>query len=261
MERKKILVFYILMLFLCISVSAQKRFDNNKGETWYGGGVVANQYSISNIYEMLVDESIFQLTPHEERSVNALGGSLWIRYGAPYTDFFIEGQFSLLTAFKPVGQFEEFEGGHFYLDNNRGLEYSILFDYDQVNIGIFPGYFLPLPNRHVTGFGMYFNLGLSWSILSGTSIDYVSNDSQFDLGIEESLEMGLKYRNNLTFMPGVGIQQKIDNRLAIELRYSQGWGLMDIIETQANPYFWRERLNKTRVAHQVALTALVLLDR
>lgn len=254
------LLLYASLLLMHLPSHAQRFYEHN-GESWYGGGLVANQYSISSIYEMLVDESIFLLTPHEERSVNAIGGSFWIRYGAPYSDFFIEGQFSLLSVYKPQGQFEKFEGGHFYLQNDRGLEYSILFDYDQVSFGVFPGYFLPLPNREKTDFGIYLTAGLNWSILSGTSIDYASNEPQFDLAVEESLEMGLKYRNNLTFLPGIGIQQKFNNNLALELRYSQGWGLVDIIETQENSYFWRERLNKTRVAHQVALTFLVLFDR
>lgn len=261
MNFKFILVLQVLILLFCLPLSGQQRFnEDSDGEFWYGGGAIATQSSMNGIYEMLVDESIFLPTPHDERIVNTVGGTFWARHGAAYSNFFIEGQFSFLTVLNPVKQLENFEGGHFYLKNDMGLEYAILFDYDQVSFGISPGWFIPLPNVDASTLGLYIIAGFNWTIISGTSIDYVSNEPQFDLAIEESLEAGLKYRNDLTFLPGIGLQAKANDKLAFELRYNQGWGLQDIIETQANPFFWREKTNNTRIHHQLALTAVVQFD-
>lgn len=238
-------------------VGQTQRFSDNDGEAWYGGGVIANQQSISGIYSMLVNGAVFAPTPYEERKVNAIGGTFWTRFGAPYSDFFIEGQFSFLSNIKTT---DTLEGGHFYLENETGLKYKILFDRDYINFGLFPGWFLPFPNRDQSALGVYLTAGLVWSITSGNSIDYQSNESQFDLGVEAALEQGIKFRNDFLFMPGAGIQFKLNDNIALEGRYNQGWGLSDIFETQNNPYFWREQENKTRIHHQLALTCLVRFD-
>jgi len=259
MKHLLFLVFLQLLASLAIAQRNQRFSNDNKGETWYGGGPIANQSNISNIYDMLVDGTIFQVTPYEERSINTLGGTFWTRFGVPYTDFFIEGQFSFLSTIQSK---DKLAGGHFYLMNDKGLEYSILFDYDQVNFSFSPGWFLPLPNRDISAFGCYLTAGLTYSTLAGTRIIYTSNEPQFDLAIKAALEQGLKYRNDFLFVPGIGVQYKFnDDDVAIEARYTQGWGLVDILETQQNPYFWREQDNRTRIQHQLALTCLIRFDR
>lgn len=238
-----------------LNAQRDQRFSNDvKGETWYGPGAVFAELAISNLYEMLVDGAVFLPTPHEERSVYTTGGAFWIRYGAPYSDLFIEGQVSYLSNIKVKNPLE---GGHFYIKNDRGLEYSILFDYDYVSFGFLPGWFLPLPNRDRAAFGVYVTAGFVWTIASGRSIDYWSNEPQFDLGVEKTLEQGFKFRNDFAGLCGLGLQYKHNDDWAIDLRYTQGWGLVDILETQANPYFWTEQDNRTRIKHQLGLTFLI----
>lgn len=259
MKSKHALILLLFISLLSLSLSAQ-RFSDTDGEAWYGGGFVASQFSISGIYDMLVDESIFLPTPHDDRRVNTIGGALWTRFGAPESDFFIEGQFGFQSVLKSG---EPIDGGHFHLKNDMGLDYTILFDYDQVNFSLFPGWFIPINTDNST-FAVYLTSGFTWSILTGTSIDYVSNESQFDLAIEESLEQGFKYRNDFVLQVGGGVQFRPDiggaDDLSIEIRYTQGWGQVDILETQNNPFFWREKGNKTRLHHQLALTALFRFD-
>jgi hypothetical protein len=251
------LILVLPVLIFCLPLSAQRFYNlSNNSEAWFGGGLVVSQSSISGVYDMLVDEAIFLPTPHDNRIVNNIGGAFWVRYGVLDSDFFIEGQFSVQSVLKTG---EPIDGGHFYLKNDKGLEYSILFDYDQVNFSMFPGWFIPI-NTDSSPLGVYITSGITWSILSGTSIDYVSNEPQFDLAIEASLEEAFKYRNDLLLQVGGGIQLKPDipgeDDIVIELRYTQGWGQIDIMETQNNRFFWREKENKTRMHHQLALTVL-----
>lgn len=256
MKFKFALALVMFIFVTCASLTAQRNNDNDS-EAWISPVLIGSQMSFSGIYEMLVDESIFLPTPHEERKVNTLGGALWARFLAPESNFFVEGQFAFHSVTKTNEPMDE---GHFYLENNMGLEYTILFDYDQVNFGLYPGWFFPFKDNHKSGFGAYITAGITFSILSGTSIDYLSTEPQFDLAIEESLEQGFKYRNDLILQVGGGVQYKFHDALALEARYTQGWGQVDIIETQNNPFFWREKQNKTRLHHQLALTLLFLFN-
>ena len=256
MKLKIILALTVCVYTVHLPLSAQRNYDNDS-EAWIGPAIMGSQTSFGGIYEMLVDESIFLPTPYEERIVNTLGGAIWTRFLAPKSNFFIEGQFafhSIMNTGEPMDE------GHFHLENDMELEYTILFDYDQVNFGLFPGWFFPFSDNHRSALGAYITAGVSWSILSGTSIDYVSNEPQFDLAIEESLEQGFKYRNDLILQVGGGVQYKLHDALALEARYTQGWGQIDILETQNNPFFWSDKTNKTRLHHQIALAVLFLFN-
>jgi len=259
MTKKKFLLLLLCLLSISFfsTNSFAQRFADEGAAFWNGIGPGFSQSSIERIYPMIVDTTKFAYTQHEERKVNAIGLSYWFRAGVPDTGLFGEFGFSIFS--NDRSKQTENEGGHFYLQNERGLEYTILFDYDHIGLSGHIGYFFS--DLFLSGespIGLYLVGGMKWTIPSGKGILYKSSESEFNLAVQETLRNALKIRNDVQFSAGAGIQFFLFDGFAVETRYSTAWGLADIIETQNNPYFWIEDSgNKTRLHHQFTLAFLL----
>lgn len=239
----------LLFLLLYADTIHAQRYDDPV--VMGGVAAIATRGGISDLYPMLINEEIFLPTPHEERMMDAVGGLLWIRMGYGGTSLFLEGHFSVTGH---IALPESLEGGHFYLENNKGDNYRITFDYNRTSLGLQPGFFL-IGQREEPSFGLYITAGINWAISSGSRILYKSNKPQFDLGERQALRNGLKIRNDFGFTAGIGMQFNIDF-LRVELRYNREWGMIDLIETQNNSFYWQDTpFNRTQF-HQFTLGVL-----
>lgn len=138
-------------------------------------------------------------------------------------------------------------GGDFnYIDVND-LDYTIQFKYQYLNISI-------LTKMYLAG-GLHVSLGPTLGLnLTNTSLQYRSNmpDLGPDLQIQQSLREVLKGKNNFMLTGGIGFDAGMG--LGIEARYNLG--LVDVLETQANGFFFIENDNRSS-SIQVTVSYLI----
>lgn len=129
-----------------------------------------------------------------------------------------------------VGQSAKFK----YSDIN-GLDYTIKFPYSYLCLSPVLKYY------PVAGFNVSVGpqLGL---ILDGSNLKYTSNmpDLGPDLQIQQSLREVLKGNNNVSFLFGLGYDAPFG--LSVDARI--GFGISDVIETQANGFYFIENKNR-----------------
>lgn len=133
-----------------------------------------------------------------------------------------------------------------YMDVND-LDYTMDFNYQYLNINM-------MVKMYLTG-GIFFNVGPTLGLnLTNTSLTYKSNMPELgpDLQIQQSLREVLKGKNNLSLSGGIGFDSEMG--LGIEARYNLG--LVDVLETQANGFFFIENDNLSN-SIQVTVTYLI----
>lgn len=135
------------------------------------------------------------------------------------------------------------EGGDFKYDDVNGLEYQIQFRYEYLNITPqFKIYPLAEYGDAISGFhiGIAPQIGVN---LASTNIFYTSNTEVIgqDLQIQQNLREVLKGKNNFSLGLSVGVEI---GRLFFEGRWNIGF--TDVIETQANGYYFIENKNRSQ---------------
>lgn len=135
------------------------------------------------------------------------------------------------------------EGGDFKYDDVNGLEYHIQFRYEYLNISPqFKIYPFAEFGEGISGFhvGIAPQLGVS---LASTNIVYTSNTEVIgqDLQIQQNLREVLKGKNNVSLGLSAGIEL---GRFFVEARWNIG--LNDVVETQANGYYFIENRNRSQ---------------
>ncbi len=133
-----------------------------------------------------------------------------------------------------------------YMDVND-LDYTIDFNYQYLNISMMIKMYLTR--------GAFFNLGPTLGLnLTRTSLTYKSNMPELgpDLQIQQSLREVLKGKNNFSLSGGIGYDAEMG--LGIEFRYNLG--VVDVLETQANGFFFIENDNLSN-SIQVTVTYLI----
>ena len=135
------------------------------------------------------------------------------------------------------------EGGDFMYDDVNGLEYQIQFRYEYLNISPqFKIYPLAEFGEGISGF----HVGIAPQIsvnLASTNIVYTSNTAIIgqDLQIQQNLREVLKGKNNVSIGLSAGMEV---GRLFVEARWNIG--LTDVVETQANGYYFIENKNRSQ---------------
>ena len=125
----------------------------------------------------------------------------------------------------------------------NGLEYQIQFRYEYLNITPqFKIYPLAEYGDAISGFhiGIAPQIGVN---LASTNIFYTSNTEVIgqDLQIQQNLREVLKGKNNFSLGLSVGVEI---GRLFFEGRWNIGF--TDVIETQANGYYFIENKNRSQ---------------
>ncbi|MCB0646705.1 MAG: PorT family protein [Saprospiraceae bacterium] len=127
------------------------------------------------------------------------------------------------------------QGGRFDYSDINGLEYTIRFPYSYLCLSPILKYY-PVGGFNI---GVGPQLGL---ILDGSNLKYTSNMPELgpDLQIQQSLREVLKGNNNVSFLFGLGYDAPFG--LSIDARF--GFGISDVIETQANGFYFIENKNR-----------------
>jgi len=176
---------------------------------------------------------------HPEATYNT---SIVPRYGAAAGLFFYyKFRGGSFLAIQPEIVFA-MQGGDFKYDDVNGLEYMIQFRYEYLNITPqFKIYPLAEFGEGVSGFhiGIAPQIGVN---LASTNIIYNSNTEVIgqDLQIQQNLREVLKGKTDVSIALSAGIEI---GRLFLEARWNVG--LQDVIETQANGYYFIENRNRS----------------
>ncbi len=134
-------------------------------------------------------------------------------------------------------------GGMFRYSDVESLEYTIGFKYSYFNIA-------PILKLYLAH-GLHFNVAPRLSFgLQESNLTYVSNQPELgpDLQIQQSLREVLKGKNNFNVLIGLGY----DMPFGLSLGFEYHIGFSDVIETQANGFYFIENKNAT-AAYQVTL--------
>jgi len=125
-------------------------------------------------------------------------------------------------------------GGRFLYSDVNGLDYTMNFRYNYLRL--VPAIkFYPAAGLNVT-------VGASVGfILNADRLDYTSNMPELgpDLQIQQSLRQALTGRGNVGLVAGIGYELPIG--LGLDVRYI--YGFSDVIETQANGFYFIESKN------------------
>lgn len=222
--------FTFLTCLYAISLIGQLDYD----EWHYGvqGGVTLNQ--ISGINSMIIPGE-FSTETYSTKSDYRLGytASFFL-----YHRFRNQSQNSKGSRFAiQPGVSYSINGGDFNYSDINGLDYTIQFNYQYFNV-----YFLTKIYPGQDG-GFFVTFGPQLGInVNQTAIDYVSNMPELgpDLQVTQSLREVLKGSTNFSVFGGIGFETK--SGFMIEARY--GFGLSDVIETQANGFRFIENKNR-----------------
>ncbi|NNF33688.1 MAG: PorT family protein [Saprospiraceae bacterium] len=138
-------------------------------------------------------------------------------------------------------------GGDFSYSDVNELDYTMQFKYQFLNLSI-------MSKLYLAG-GLYAELGPTLGLnLTGTSLQYNSNMPELgpDLQIQQSLREVLKGKNNFMLSGGIGYESEMG--LGISARYNLG--VVDILETQANGFFFIENEN---LSNSICVTVSYLI--
>jgi len=214
--------FCCLLPFLVLS----QRFYEEEGFFW-GLKAGANYASIDGIGSTLISP-IYPADTYTTNTTHQVGGTaaLFFDYRFPYSRMGtrVELSYSML-------------GGGFSYSDVEGLEYDLRFDYEYFN-------FTPALKLNFPADWSYLIAGAQFGVnLSPEKIFYDSNDEtpNLDLQVQQSLREVLKGQSNFGLLFGIG-GELFENRLSIEARYLLG--IKDVIETQANSFFFEEFSNR-----------------
>jgi len=210
----------LVLLFAPLLVQAQLDDD----EWFYGLRAGATYSQIDGISTSLI-RPIYP----EETYTTALESTIGFTTGAYVYMRFNKSRFAI----QPEIGYADMGGRFLYTDIND-LEYNIDFRYNYLRL--VPAIkFYPAAGFNVT-------VGASVGfILNAERLDYTSNMPELgpDLQIQQSLRQALKGRGNVGLVAGVGYELPMG--LGLDVRYI--YGFTDVIETQANGFYFIESKN------------------
>lgn len=222
---------YLTLILLCLAGSTYAQLPDD--EYFFGFKAGVTYASIDEIKTTLIRPV------HPESTYNT---SLKSRFGASAGMFFYyKFRGGSFLAIQPEVVYA-MQGGDFAYDDINGLEYLIQFRYEYLNITpLFKIYPLAEFGEGVSGFnvGIAPQLGVN---LASSNIVYTSNTEVIgqDLQIQQNLREVLKGKTDVSIALSVGFEI---GRLFLEGRWNIG--MNDVIETQANGYYFIENKNKT----------------
>lgn len=220
----KQLFFALFFSFFCIHfLSAQ--IDDRGGDWYYGFKAGATYSSIDELATTIIRP----IYPEETYNVSfeeqiGFTGGVFVYYRFNESSFAIQPEIT-------YGD----QGGIFNYDDVNGLEYTIDMKYSYLRLApiikIYPAAGLNLELGALLGFNLNTN-----------NLDYTSNmpDLGPDLQIQQSLRQVLKGDNNVGFI--IGLSYELPFGLSISGRYI--YGISDVIETQANGFYFIENKNR-----------------
>lgn len=223
-----------LMTLLLLGLSVQLFAQLPDDEYFFGFKAGATYSNIDDIKTTLIRPV------HPEATYNT---SIVPRFGATAGMFFYyKFRGGSFLAIQPEIMFS-MEGGDFKYDDVNGLEYQIQFRYEYLNITPqFKIYPLAEYGDGISGFhiGIAPQIGVN---LASTNIFYTSNTEVIgqDLQIQQNLREVLKGKNNFSLGLSVGVEI---GRFFVEGRWNIGF--TDVIETQANGYYFIENKNRSQ---------------
>ena len=222
----------ITFLFLCLSVQLLAQLPDDE---YFFGFKAGGTYSKINEIKTTLFRPV-----HPEATYNTC---FVPRFGATAGIFFYyKFRGGSFLAIQPEILYS-MEGGDFKYDDVNGLEYQIQFRYEYLNITPqFKIYPLAEYGEGISGFhiGIAPQIGVA---VASTNIFYTSNTEVIgqDLQIQQNLREVLKGKNNVSLGLSVGIEI---GRLFLEGRWNVG--LTDVVETQANGYYFVENKNRSQ---------------
>lgn len=244
-------VFFILLQFTGIA----QRFDSRSPEIGHRFSALGRYMKTDNIYEVFYPSDIYATTPHEDTYIHLLGGAYTFRLGMPQSNLFFDIGVSISSYNRALQTHNE--GGHFYLSNDNGLEYTMLLDYNELGINGGTGYMILVNKNGPPYFWVYPRIGFNFAILTEPIIKYKSNDPLTDPPIEKAINEHNHFRNDFQLHTGIGFQVEMTENLAIELEYNYMYGFTDVIETSDNQFFWRDDAGNKQSGHQLGLSILI----
>lgn len=223
-------LLYSLLFGMLFSTMLSAQIDK-RGAEWYYGFKAGATYSIIDEVATTLIRPIY---PEETYNVNIeqqLGftGGLFVYYrfrDNNNTSFAIQPELTYAD-----------QGGIFNYNDINGLDYSIAFQYNYLRLTPMVKIYL------IDEIGLNIALGAELGFNLGTAnLNYTSNMPNLgpDLQIQQSLRQVLKGRNNVGFTVGIGYELPMG--LMISGRYI--YGISDVIETQANGFYFVENQNR-----------------
>lgn len=220
-------LFYSFCVGIAFLNPLFSQIDDQGGDWYYGFKAGATYSSIDELATTIIRP----IYPEETYNVNfeeLLGftGGVFVYYRFNESSFAIQPEIT-------YGD----QGGIFNYDDVNGLEYTIAMKYSYLRLApiikIYP----------VAGLNLELGAQLGFN-LNTNNLDYTSNMPELgpDLQIQQSLREVLKGNNNVSFMLGAGYD--FPNGLGINLRYA--YGISDVIETQANGFYFIENRNPSQ---------------
>ena len=217
----------VLTMLLSLLLSSQILYSQMEdGEFYYGfkAGVI---YSGIDDISTTIIPSFFPENTYTTSLANRLGfaGSFFIHHRFENSKLAIQPELSYSQG-----------GGDFLYSDVEGLDYTIAFKYSYFDIA-------PILKINLAG-GFHFDVGPRISFaLEENNLTYVSNQPELgpDLQIQQSLREVLKARNNFNILLGVGY----DLPMGLMVNFEYHLGLSDVIETQANGFYFIENKNSS----------------
>jgi len=215
----------LLMLGCLAPLLSQAQIDDD--EWFYGFRAGATYSSIDGLSTTLI-RPIYPAESYTTRDAQLFGFS---------ASAFVHTRFNNSRfAVQPEIGYADLAGRFVYTDINE-LEYTIDLKYNYLRL-------VPAIKFYPAA-GFNFTVGASVGfILNSERLTYVSNKPEIgpDLQIQQSLRSALKGRGNVGFLGGVGYE--LPAGLALDVRYL--YGFTDVIETQANGFYFIESKNANR---------------
>ena len=224
-------VMYLLLLAMLCSLGSQAQMED--GEWFYGfkAGFISSQ--IQDVSTTIIP-SFFPQETYKTSIAPRMGfaGSFFLHHRFNKSKLAIQPELSYAQG-----------GGLFNYSDVEELEYTIAFRYSYFSIA-------PILKINLAyGLNVQVAPRISFS-LEENNLAYTSNDPELgpDLQIQQSLREVLKGRNNFNILGGVGY----DFPFGLMVNFEYHLGLSDIIETQANGFYFIENKN-TSSSYQLSV--------
>ena len=222
----------LLTLLLGLSVSnLQAQLED--GEWYYGFKAGAISSKINDVSTTIIP-SFFPEGTYDVFTEPQIGftGSFFVHHRFKRSRLAIQPELSFTQG-----------GGMFRYSDVESLEYTIGFEYSYFNIA-------PILKLYLAH-GLHFDVAPRLSFgLQESNLTYISNQPELgpDLQIQQSLREVLKGKNNFNVLVGLGY----DMPFGMSLNFEYHIGFSDVIETQANGFYFIENKNTTS-AYQITL--------
>lgn len=227
----------LMSLLFGLSLSAQRSYQSwewysgPKEDKWYYGFTAGvTKSSINEIQSMLI-RPIFPEDTYETKVQDILGYTV----GAFVFHRFDDSKFAI----QPEINFSR-EGGNFNYKDIEDLQYDIDFNYTYVQLNPMVKYYM------IQGIYAAFGPQLSL-IIDRSDLTYTSNmpDVGPDLQIQQSLREVLKGNSNV----GLVVAGGFDTEFGLNINFKYILGVSDVIETQANGFYFIENKNLANSMH------------